>query len=91
MNEKRKHIRTEFSGNVRLIHESFGELTVEMRDLSDGGIFLYVQDDVTVPVGTVVEVQSLDLGGDLPNFRLRCHAFAKEMHGIMTLRRPMSS
>lgn len=61
MNEKRKHIRTEFSGNVRLIHESFGELTVEMRDLSDGGIFLYVQDDVTVPVGTVVEVQSLDI------------------------------
>lgn len=61
MSEKRKHIRTEFSGNVKLIHESFGELTVEMRDLSDGGIFLYVQNDVTLPVGTTVRVQSLDI------------------------------
>jgi hypothetical protein len=61
MSEKRKHIRTEFSGNVKLIHASFGELTVEMRDLSDGGIFLYVQNDVTLPVGTTVRVQSLDI------------------------------
>ena len=61
MSEKRKHIRTEFSGNVKLIHDSFGELTVEMRDLSDGGIFLYVQEDVTLPVGATVQVQSLDI------------------------------
>ena len=61
MHEKRQFIRTEFNGNVKLMHERFGELEVEMRDLSDGGIFLFVAQDLGVAIGENVMLQSLDI------------------------------
>jgi len=61
MQEKRKHVRTAFSANVRFIHASVGTLDVEMRDLSDGGVFLITGDRVDLPVGERVEIQALDI------------------------------
>ncbi|GMQ84121.1 MAG: hypothetical protein BMS9Abin06_0881 [Gammaproteobacteria bacterium] len=61
MQEKRKHVRTAFSANVRLMHASVGMLDVEMRDLSDGGVFLFAGDRIDLPVGEKVEIQALDV------------------------------
>jgi len=61
MNEKRKHIRTAFSAEVRFIHASTGELTLTMRDISDGGVFLFSRDLADLPLGEVVQIQALDI------------------------------
>ncbi len=61
MQEKRKHLRTAFSATVRLMHANIGTLDVEMRDMSDGGVFLSTGDRVDLPVGERVEIQALDI------------------------------
>lgn len=79
MQEKRKHVRTAFTANVRLMHASVGTLEVEMRDLSDGGVFLFTGDRVDLPVGEKVEIQALDVE-DAPV--LSAQIVRKEMAGI---------
>jgi len=61
MNEKRKHVRTEFSANVKLMHATVGELNLKMRDMSDGGVFLFSVDLLDLPLGEVVQIQALDI------------------------------
>lgn len=61
MNEKRKHIRTAFRAEVKLIHPSVGELQVCIRDLSDGGLFLLTGERVELDVGDTVQVQAVDI------------------------------
>lgn len=61
MQEKRRHIRTEFSGRVKLIHENFGEREVELHDLSNGGIFVLVREELGLQAGNTIKVQSLDI------------------------------
>lgn len=60
MQEKRRHTRTAFSSHVRFIHASTGELDLEMRDMSDGGVFLF-STDIDLPVGETVQIQALDI------------------------------
>jgi hypothetical protein len=38
-----------------------GDLDVQMRDMSDGGVFLFTGDRVDLPVGTLVQIQALDI------------------------------
>jgi len=50
------------------------------------GILVYpggVPPDKFVFNDITVEVRSLDLTGDLPTFRSRCHAFAEELHRVV--------
>lgn len=61
MDEKRKHIRTAFSANVKFMHASVGELDLKMRDMSDGGVFLFSTDLADLPLGEVVQIQALDI------------------------------
>jgi len=63
MLEKRKDIRTEFSGRVKLIHESFGEQEAKLHDLSNGGLFVLVGEDLELGLegGSTLKVQSLDI------------------------------
>ena len=61
MSEKRKHVRTAFTADVRFMHASTGELTLTMRDLSDGGVFLFSGDRIDLPPGEVVQIQALDI------------------------------
>lgn len=48
------------------MHSVFGELVVESRDLSHGGIFLVTGDKVTLPIGTEVSIQDQDMGSAAP-------------------------
>jgi hypothetical protein len=61
MVEKRKHVRTEFSGRVKVMHPQFGAVEVELRDISNGGVFLFTGDQFGLSVGEVVRVQAQDL------------------------------
>ena len=61
MEEKRRHIRTVFSANVKFIHAAVGELDLKMRDMSDSGVFLFSADRIDLPVGEVVQIQALDI------------------------------
>jgi hypothetical protein len=61
MSEKRKHIRTAFSADVKLIHAAVGELKLTMRDMSDGGVFLFSTELAELPLGALVQIQALDV------------------------------
>jgi len=63
MREKRKDIRTEFSGRVKLIHKSFGEKEAKLFDLSNGGLFVLVGEEYELGLegGSTLKVQSLDI------------------------------
>jgi PilZ domain len=61
MNEKRKHIRTAFRAHIRLMHPVVGEQDVEMRDMSDGGVFLLTENRADFPVGEVLQIQARDI------------------------------
>ncbi len=59
--ERRKHVRTALVADVQLAHAGFGTLDVKMRDLSDGGVFLFTGDRVDLPVGEAVTIRALDV------------------------------
>ena len=61
MSEKRKHVRTAFRAHVKITHPEAGEHDVEMRDMSDGGVFLLTENHAAFPIGAVVQIQSLDI------------------------------
>lgn len=61
MPEQRQHQRTAFRAHVKLMHPEAGEHNVEMRDMSDGGLFLLSTNLHSLPVGTVVHVQALEI------------------------------
>jgi len=55
--EKRQHERTALSVDVRLSHESFGEIDAKTRDLSDGGVYVWTEGILLPPAGSVIQVQ----------------------------------
>lgn len=48
------------------MHPSFGSMVVMTRDVSDGGVFLLMKEADRLPVGTVLEIQSLAFGESAP-------------------------
>ena len=57
-NERREHIRTALNAKVRVTHDGLGEGLLSTRDISDGGIFVVVEDSGFQPeVGDAVVVQ----------------------------------
>jgi hypothetical protein len=61
MRERRKHVRIAFRAHVKLMHPVVGEQDVEMRDMSDGGVFLLTTNRDDFPIGELVRVQALDI------------------------------
>lgn len=70
MSESRSHPRIPMKAQVKITHESFGELVATTRDISDGGIFLITKDFDMPPVGTVIEGQVQGLHGDAPVLKM---------------------
>ncbi|HHJ15660.1 MAG TPA: PilZ domain-containing protein [Gammaproteobacteria bacterium] len=80
MEEKRQYVRTAFSGHVRLSHASLDkDVDLEMRDLSDGGLFLLCGGHIDLEVGEHVQIQSLDID-DAPVLEARI--VRREVSGI---------
>ncbi|WP_031209819.1 PilZ domain-containing protein [Marinobacter sp. EVN1] len=56
--DRREHSRTAMSAKVKLVHEQLGEFVFSTRDISDGGVFIVVGEQVFEPfLGDCVSVQ----------------------------------
>ncbi len=56
--DRREHIRTAMSAKVKVTHSQLGEFVFSTRDISDGGIFIDVEEQQFEPgVGDRVAVQ----------------------------------
>jgi hypothetical protein len=63
---------------------SVGEYDVELRDLSDGGLFLFTANHDRFPIGEVVQIQSLDIE-DAPVLAARVMRHEPDGIGLMFL------
>lgn len=66
MSENRRYIRTPMKCQLKVWHESFGELVVTTRDISDGGVFLLTEQIEMPPVGTVLKGQVQGMAAAAP-------------------------
>lgn len=65
--DQRHDHRTPMKVQVKVKHPSIGEVMVQTRDISDGGIFLLTENIEVPPIGTIVEgqVQGMDVEGPI--------------------------
>lgn len=63
---------------------SVGEYDVELRDLSDGGLFLFTTNHGRFPIGEIVQIQSLDIE-DAPVLSARVMRHEPDGIGLMFL------
>jgi c-di-GMP-binding flagellar brake protein YcgR len=57
MNDQRRYMRVNSDVLVEISHPSFGKIELKARDLSDGGVFVYMGNHIAPPVGTVVQTR----------------------------------
>lgn len=57
MSNRREYIRTALNAAVMVRHSLIGERTFKTRDISDGGVYVIVEEGDFPPIGSVVEVQ----------------------------------
>jgi hypothetical protein len=64
------------------MHPVAGDCDVEMRDMSDGGVFVFTANRDDYPVGEVVRIQSLDIE-DAPVLSARVMRHEADGIGLM--------
>lgn len=64
MHEARRHRRMKIPLQVEIYHDSLGSLQVEASDMSDGGVFLILDECFQLDLGERVTVRTLGLGAD---------------------------
>jgi hypothetical protein len=57
MDEQRKYSRQTSAVSVEITHPSFPVMELKARDLSDGGVFVFLGSHMGPPVGTVVKAR----------------------------------
>lgn len=70
MPDKRQYVRTEFCGPVRIMHPRLGDIQSRIRDLSDGGVYLFTNRAEEFALQEVVRIQAMDLD-DAPELDAR--------------------
>ena len=63
---QRQHQRTPLRCKIKIWHDSIGEAVVTTRDISDGGLFLIMDDVQVPPVGSILKGQVQGLMSDAP-------------------------
>jgi hypothetical protein len=66
MINNREHSRHPIGVSIKITHESIGELLLETKDISDGGLFVAVNPEKMPPLGTIVEGQVQGMAEDPP-------------------------
>ncbi|MDR9425765.1 MAG: PilZ domain-containing protein [Marinobacter sp.] len=70
--DRRQHVRTAMAARVKIIHESLGEFVFSTSDISDGGLFIAMEDDAFKPeLGDRVTVQVQGLPVPAPVLEMR--------------------
>ncbi|MCK7544649.1 PilZ domain-containing protein [Marinobacter bryozoorum] len=68
---RREHIRTALNARVSVTHDSLGKRHFATRDISDGGVFVVVEEDDFMPaLGDIVTVQVQGLPVPAPELRM---------------------
>ncbi len=57
MEEQRKYMRASSQALVEIHHPGFGSLELKAKDLSDGGVFVFLGQHIAPPIGTVVKAR----------------------------------
>lgn len=57
MEELRRYMRASSQALVEISHPSFGVVDLKAKDLSDGGVFVYLGNNIAPPIGTVVKTR----------------------------------
>ncbi|MCB1763204.1 MAG: PilZ domain-containing protein [Gammaproteobacteria bacterium] len=81
--ENRQHERTPLRTSIRITHESFGELLVDTRDISYGGVFLLTAERQMPPIGTIIEGQVQDDYAERPIVRMQIVRIESNGVGVM--------
>ncbi len=63
-NEQRKHLRIGLIVDIELTLPEQGQITVRTKNISDGGLFLILDDIELPPMGTEVQVRLKNQLGD---------------------------
>ncbi|TWI57662.1 PilZ domain-containing protein [Pseudomonas duriflava] len=63
---QRRHPRVSMKCRLRITHPTLGELIVQTRDLSDGGVYAQHPTLTEWPIGIQVQGQVLDLPIEAP-------------------------
>lgn len=64
--EQRVHSRTKLPAKVKLMHPDIGEVILDIRDLSDGGLYVYCDDPDLLPIDTEVRIQAINEDMEMP-------------------------
>jgi hypothetical protein len=70
MRELRLHPRIPMKCIIKIEHPSIGEMMVETRDISDGGVFIVTPDQEIPPVGSIVTGQVQGMGDAAPILKM---------------------
>lgn len=68
--DKRTHQRTSLTSQLRITHASFGSIVVKTKDISEGGVFIFMENVSLPPEGSVLEGQIDDGVEDRPVVRM---------------------
>jgi hypothetical protein len=69
MNNKREHERITFPSEVKVMHPDFPSIIGRTRDISDGGVYLFVDINPGIRVGAQVTVQAQESSAEAPLVR----------------------
>ena len=57
MQEQRRYMRASSQALVEISHPSLGVIELKAKDLSDGGVYVFLGTHTAPPVGTVVKAR----------------------------------
>ena len=82
--KKRKHLRTAFSGKVKVTQSNSNSHLLKLRDISDDGVFLVVTDEQQLfEIEEVVEIQIQNMAADAPILKMKVVRKAEGGYGLM--------
>jgi hypothetical protein len=81
--DRREHLRTSMSATVKVEHETLGNFVFGTRDISDGGVFIAIEDQQFAPqLGDKVTVQVQGLPVEAPILHMMVRRKTPEGYGL---------
>lgn len=62
--DKREAVRTPFKSRILITHDEIGSVETITKDISDTGVFLYLNGEFYLDLGSVIKAQVVGLPGD---------------------------
>ena len=80
--DKRRSVRTPFKSRIKITHSTFGSAETMTRDISDTGVYLYLNGDFYLDLGYVIEGQVLGLPMEAPTVNMEVVRLDEEGAGL---------